>query len=202
VTGLDLAPNLLEQARQRAKDENLQIKFDEGDAEKLPYADRTFDMVVSMFGSMFAPRPDVVAAELVRVCKPGGVIATANWTPQGFIGKNFALTARHVPPPPGVPAPVQWGDESIAAERMSKAGARDVKCTRYALQFKYPFPPRDVVELFRTYFGPTKTAFARLEAAGQAALARDLEQLWSEHNQATDGGTEIKGEYLEVVCRR
>jgi ubiquinone/menaquinone biosynthesis C-methylase UbiE len=118
VTGVDIATNLLEQARARAASEGLTIQFDEGDAEKLPYADEDFATVVSMYGAMFAPRPELVAAELVRVCRPGGRIAMANWTPDGFIGQMFKITGKHVPPPPNMPSPVKWGDEETVRERL------------------------------------------------------------------------------------
>src|SRR5258708_29598521 len=120
VTGVDIAPNLLSQARKRAAAEGLEIGFDEGDAEELPYSDQSFDVVLTMFGAMFAPRPDRVAAELVRVCKPGGLIAMANWTPDGFVGKTFRLNAKYVPPPPGMPAPVLWGDEKTVSQRLAR----------------------------------------------------------------------------------
>jgi len=117
VTGVDIAPNLLEQARARSASEGLSIQFDEGDAEKLPYDDAAFDVVVSMFGAMFAPRPELVASELVRVCRPGGKIVMANWTPEGFIGQMFKVTGKHVPPPPNMPSPVKWGDEATVRQR-------------------------------------------------------------------------------------
>ena len=116
VIGLDLAPNLLEQARKRAADEKLKIEFIEGDAEKLPYDAAHFDVVLSMFGAMFAPRPEVVAAELLRVCRPGGLIAMGNWTPEGFVGQMFQITARHAPPPPGMLPPSLWGVEKVVTE--------------------------------------------------------------------------------------
>ena len=118
VTGVDIATNLLEQARARAESEGLTVQFDEGDAEHLPYADAAFDEVVSMFGAMFAPRPELVAAELVRVCRSGGRIAMANWTPAGFAGQMFKTVGKHVPPPPDIPPPSQWGDEAIVRERL------------------------------------------------------------------------------------
>src|SRR5687768_1863322 len=118
VTGVDIAPNLLEQARSRARSEGLTVQFDEGDAEQMPYPDASFEIVVSMFGVMFAPNPETAAAELVRVCKPGGRIALANWTPAGFAGQLFKTVGSHVPPPPGIPPPVQWGDETVVRERL------------------------------------------------------------------------------------
>ncbi|MGI8735299.1 MAG: class I SAM-dependent methyltransferase [Pyrinomonadaceae bacterium] len=201
VTGVDIATNLLEQARARAESEGLTIQFDEGDAENLPYDDAAFDVVVSMFGAMFAPRPELVAAELVRVCRPGGRIAMANWTPQGFIGEMFKVTGKHVPPPPSMPSPLKWGDEETVRERL-RDGIGDLQLTKRMCQFKYPFPPEEVVEFFRRYYGPTQRAFDALDSDGQAALRKDLEQLWSEHNQATDNTTFGEGEYLEVVATR
>ena len=118
VTGVDIAPNLLEQARERAKAEGLTAQFDEGDAEQMPYADASFDAVVTMFGAMFAPRPEVTAAELARVLKPGGLLAMANWNPAGFTGRMFKVNSTHVPPPPGVPPPVLWGDDATVRERL------------------------------------------------------------------------------------
>ena len=201
VTGADIATNLLEQARARAAAEGLAISFDEGDAESLPYGDASFDVVVSMFGAMFAPQPDLVAAELVRVCKPGGRIAMANWTPEGFIGQMFKVTGKHVPPPPNMPSPIKWGDEETVRQRLTD-GIADLKLTRRMCPFKYSFSPAEVVEFFRMYYGPTQRAFAALDDAGQAALRSDLERLWSEHNQASDNSTDVNGEYLEVLATR
>jgi SAM-dependent methyltransferase len=201
VTGVDIAANLLDQARSRAAEEGLQADFREGDAEQLAFADGEFDAVVTMFGAMFAPRPQMVAAELLRVCRPGGMIAMANWTPSGFVGQMFKLTAQHVPPPADVPPPVLWGDETTVRERLG-AGAKELKFSRVMCDFDYPFPPAKVVELFRQYFGPTQVAFSRLDAKGQAAFAADLEKHWSRFNQRSDGGTMIRGEYLEVVAFR
>jgi len=200
VTGLDIATNLLEQARTRAAQEGLKIDFQEGDAEELPFADASFDVVLTMFGAMFAPRPERVAAELLRVCKPGGRIAMANWTPGGFVGKMFRATSKIVPPPP-VPPPVLWGDETVVRERLG-SGASDIRCARQNLHFDYPFAPRETVNLFRRYFGPTNTAFAGLDASRQAELAMVLEKLWSEHNLSSDGSTVVDGEYLDVRVTR
>lgn len=201
VTGVDIAPNLLEQGRARAAAAGLTIQFDEGDAEQLPYADAAFDEVVTMFGAMFAPRPALAAAELVRVCQPGGRIAMASWTPAGFAGQMFKTVGQHVPPPPGVPPPSQWGDEAIVRERL-REGIADLRMTKRICPIKYPFPPSEVVEFFRMHFGPVKNAFAALDADGQAALRRDLEQVWSEHNRAEDNSTYIEAEYLEVIATR
>jgi len=201
VTGVDIATNLLAQSRKRAADEHLDIRFEEGDAEELPYPDRSFDVVVSMFGAMFAPRPERVAAEFLRVCRPGGKIAMANWTSRGFVAKTTQATAKIVPPPAGVPVPALWGDESTVKQRLGY-GCSELTCTRRQVVLAYPFPPKEMLAFFRRYLGPTQMAFSRLDAAGQADLSAQLESLWVEHNTATDGTTAVEGEYLEVHAIR
>ena len=201
VTGVDIAPNLLEQARKRASAEKLNIRFDEGDAEDLPYKDGEFDIVVTMFGAMFAPRPERAAAELVRVCRPGGMIAMGNWTPQGFVGKTFQVSAKMAPPPPGIVPPLLWGDEATVRERFSKNISK-LTLTRHNVSFEYPFSPKEVVAFFRQYFGPTQATFARLDKAGQESLSSQLEKMWAEHNEATDGTTKVQAEYLDVRAIR
>ena len=201
VTGLDIAPNLLEQARARAAEAGLAIQFDEGDAEQLPYADAQFDTVVTMFGAIFAPRPERAAAELLRVCRPGGRIALANWTPEGFIGDFFSTIAQHVPPPPNVPSPLLWGKEEVVRKRLGNE-VTALQLMRRMLTFRFPFSAAEVVEFYRAYFGPMQQAFAALEADGQAGLFSDLEKLWAARNQATDGTTVVEAEYLEVVAVR
>jgi SAM-dependent methyltransferase len=201
VTGVDIAPNLLTQGRARAESEGLTVQFDEGDAEQLPYPDAAFDVVVSMFGAMFAPHPELVASELTRVCRPLGRIAMANWTPEGFAGQVFKSVGKYAPPPPGIPPPTQWGEEAIVRERLH-GGIADLQTMKRVCPIKYPMPPSEVVELFRTYFGPVKNAFAALDADGQAGLRRDLEQLWSAHNRAQDNSTYVEAEYLEVIATR
>jgi SAM-dependent methyltransferase len=201
VTGVDIAPNLIEQARQKAASEALSAKFDVGDAESLPYADESFDAVVTMFGAMFAPRPELAAAEIKRVCRSGGLIAMANWTPTGLAGQMFKTVSAHVPPTPGMPAPVLWGDPTIVRERLSE-GISKLETTTRKITLNYPFSPAEVVEHFRNYFGPTQTTFNSLDENEQAALRRDLEELWASNNQATDGTTRCESEYLEVVAVR
>jgi SAM-dependent methyltransferase len=201
VTGVDIATNLLEQAVLRAAAEKLDATFAEGDAEQLSFPDGAFDVVMTMFGAIFAPRPELVASELLRVCRSGGTIAMANWTREGFVGQTFVLTSKYVPPPPGVPPPLLWGDENIVRERLGK-GTSDIKMTRQTVRFEYPFPPRQVVEFFREFFGPTKMAFARLDEKQQALLAGEMEQLWKGANKASGDHTSVEAEYLEVVAKR
>jgi ubiquinone/menaquinone biosynthesis C-methylase UbiE len=201
VTGVDIAPNLLEQARRRAEAEKLIAKFDEGDAEKLPYADASFDVVMSMFGAMFAPRPELVAAELARVCRPGGTIAMANWTPSGSTGRGFATASKYLPPPEGVPAPVLWGDASIVRQRLA-AHRIEVQTRLQKIIIDFPFPPKQLVGFYREYFGPAKTAFSRLDSETRSHYAADLEAFWTKSNLSTEGRTVIQSEYLEVVGRK
>jgi SAM-dependent methyltransferase len=201
VTGIDIAPNLVEQARANAAREGLNARFDEGDAEALPYDDASFDAVVTMYGAMFAPRPDRVAAELKRVTKPGGLIAMGNWTPTGFIGKMFKTAAAYVPPPAGMTSPVLWGVDEVVRERFGD-GVSKIETTPRMVDFAFPFSPAEVVEHFRVYYGPTNKAFSALDENGQAALRKDLEELWMSNNQATDGTTSVECEYLEVVAVR
>lgn len=203
VTGVDIASNLVEQARARASSDGLRIEFIEGDAEALPFADAQFDSVVSMFGVMFAPRPDIAAAELWRVTKPGGQIALANWTPEGFLGKMFNVFKAHLPPPPaGVPSPMGWGHEATVRSRLAH-GFADLRLTRRIARMRYPFPPAQTVEFFRQYYGPTQRAFASLDTTAQAALRRDLVDLQTAHNIAkAPGTTEAAAEYLDVVATR
>lgn len=199
VTGIDLAPNLIDQARERARAAGQRIAFEQGDAEALPYEDNSFDLVVSLIGAMFAPRPEKVASELTRVCRSSGRIVMANWTPEGFIGKMFKTVGRHVPPPAIMPSPLQWGDEVIVKERFRESIA-ELKCVKRNYPFAYPFGPAEVVEFYRTYYGPTNRAFGALDEVGQAELRADLEKLWTDNNQAKDGTTRYQSEYLLVTA--
>lgn len=203
VSGIDIAANLIAQARARAAVDGWRIAYEQGDAEALPYVDGQFDLVVSMFGVMFTPRPSIVAAELRRVTQPGGRVAMANWTPEGFIGKMFQVFKAHLPPPPaGVPSPMGWGDEATVRARL-RHGFTDVRLTRHIALMRYPFPPAETVEFFRQFYGPTQKAFAALDPASQAALRRDLVELQTAHNTATTPGTtEVAAEYLEIVAVR
>ena len=201
VTGIDIASNLINQARARAKGRGLDIRFDEGDAENLPYADASFDLVVSLIGAMFAPVPERVAAELVRVCRPGGRIAMANWTPEGHVGQMFKIIGKHVPPSPLMASPVKWGDDTVVRARL-KHGIARLDTTKRLYPMRYPFSPTEVVEFFRLYYGPTNRAFAALDGPGRSALRQDLVALWELNNLASDGTTHVEAQYLEVVAIR
>lgn len=203
VTGLDIAPNLLEQARERAAAEGLTVQFDEGDAEQMPYADGAFDAVVTMFGAMFAPRPEVVAAELARVLKPGGVLAMANWNPESITGKTSRISSKHAPPPPGFVAPTLWGDAVVVGKRLAPFFT-EINTELIPFDFDHPMGPAETVETFRKYFGPTQIAFSRLDAAGAAAMTADLVALFTELNVADDPTqrTLIHSEYLQVTAIR
>jgi ubiquinone/menaquinone biosynthesis C-methylase UbiE len=203
VTGVDIAPNLLEQARARAAAEHLAITFDEGDAEALPYGDATFDVVTTMFGAMFAPRPEIVASEMARVLKPGGLLAMGNWGPGAFVARMFKIGSTHVPPPPGVQPPILWGDDATVRQRLAPYFTNiDIK--PIAIEFDMPTNAAGAVDFFRTYFGPTKVAFSRLDEAGQKALFADLEQLWSSENLAPDPAnhTLIKHEFKQITATK
>ncbi|MGD8884632.1 MAG: class I SAM-dependent methyltransferase [Gammaproteobacteria bacterium] len=199
AVGVDIADNLIDQARDRAAQEGLNVQFDIGDAEMLPYEDNSFDQVYSVIGAMFAPRPERVAEELKRVCKPGGEIIMANWTPEGFVGHFFKTVGKHAPPPAGMPSPLMWGQE----QHVRKFFGSDIKALRTDKQyfeFRYTSPVSEIVDFYRQYFGPVNRAFARLDKSGQDTLRRDLKRLWSSHNQATDGTIYIQGEVLEIVA--
>lgn len=200
VTGCDIATNWIEKANGRAAAEKLAVTFEEGDAEALPYSDGQFHVVVSLIGAMFAPQPDRVAAELTRVCMPGGMIAMANWTPGGFIGQMFKTISKHIAPS-GMPSPVLWGDESTVRNRF-REGIADLKCTPRYYLFEYPFSPDAVVEFFRANYGPMSRAFASLDADGQEKLRNELVQLWAAHNKAAGNSTKVEAEYLEVIASR
>jgi SAM-dependent methyltransferase len=200
VTGCDIATNWLEQARARARTEGLAITFEEGDVECLPYADHQLDAVVTRFGAIFAPTPEFVAAELTRVCRPGGMIAIANWTPRGFSGQMFRIISEHIAPS-GMPAPVLWGDEDIVRDRLRK-GIAGLECTPRICRFEYPFPPEEAVEFFRVNYGPMARAFASLDATRQSKMRTAPVRRWSAHNCDAGGGTQVDSEYLEVSAIR
>lgn len=201
VTGVDIASNLVRRATDRARAERIEgAHFREADAEDLPFPDADYDVVTSLVGAMFAPKPELVAREMLRVCRSGGLIAMANWTPQGFIGRMLRTVSAFIAPS-GLPSPLLWGDESTVRERFADgASSMDFQVRPYA--FDYPFAPFEVVELFRRYYGPVNRAFAALDEDGQARLFSELETLWSDHNLATDGFTRVEAQWLEVRAVR
>jgi ubiquinone/menaquinone biosynthesis C-methylase UbiE len=200
VIGCDIATNWLKRARARAAAEGLEITFEEGDAESLPYADAQFDAVISLIGAMFAPRPDLVAAELTRVCRPGGMIAMANWTPDGFVGQMFRTMSKHIAPS-GMPPPVPWGDGATVRDRLRERIA-GLKFALRVYHFEYPFPPDAVVDFYRSNYGPMSRAFASLDVHAREKLRSELVQLWSAHNYSDGNTTRVDAEYLEVIATR
>jgi ubiquinone/menaquinone biosynthesis C-methylase UbiE len=198
VTGLDYVPALLERAKERASAERASIAFVEGDAERLPFEDGSFDGVLSTFGVMFAPDQPQAARELLRVVKRGGRIGLANWTPEGFIGQLLKTVGRHVPPPAGLASPALWGTEARLEELF--AGARSVQTTRRDFVFRYE-SIEHFIDVFRRYYGPTHVAFGKLDAEGQLRLAADIAEL-SKKFQRKRSSLVIPAEYVEVVIER
>ena len=201
VTGLDFVPALLDHARERSRSELLEdIEWVAGDAENLPFEDGSFDVVMSTFGVIFAPNQRLAAAELLRVCRPGGRIAMANWTPEGFVGQMFFTTARHFPPPAGLDSPVLWSAEERLRELFGD-GISDLRIERRNAFIRYPSAEFSL-EYYKTWFGPTKTAFERLEPAESEALAADLLDLMRRENTVGDRALVMPSIYAEVVATR
>ncbi len=200
VVATDYVPALLGRARERAAAERLEIEFREADAEALPFPDASFDVVVSTFGVMFTADHEKAAAELIRVCKAGGKIGLANWTPEGFIGQLFKTIGKHLPPPAGVKSPALWGTRARIAE-MFEPQAASITCESRNFVFRYQ-SPQHWMDIFKTYYGPVLKAFAALEPAAQAALATDLKALIDRFNRSGDGSMVVPSEYLEVVVTR
>lgn len=200
VTATDYVPALLDRARQRAAADHLEMSFQEADAEALPFADASFDAVVSTFGVMFTPDQSRAAAEMLRVCRPGGKIGLANWTPSGFIGQVFKTIGKHVPPPAGVKSPALWGTRERLAELFASndaiVGARS---RDYVFRYR---SPEHWLEIFRTWYGPVLKTFGALDANGQAALRLDLLALIAQFNRSGDETMVVPSEYLEVVITR
>jgi SAM-dependent methyltransferase len=201
VTGIDIAPGLVAQLAKRAAAEGLVVDAREGDAEMMPFADGSFDTVVTMYGAMFAGHPQRAADELLRVTRSGGRIAMANWTPEGFVGRMLKLVVGYVPPPADVPSVLLWGNPDVVQQRLG-AGATGIRFDRRAMVFDYPFGPEQTVELFRTWYGPTARAFAALDEEKQRGLFADLTRLWSEYNTAGPNATHVESEFLEVIATR
>ena len=205
VTGLDMIPHLLEEARARADREGLGIRFDEGFAERLPYPDGSFDVLVSMFGIMFSPFPATVVSEMARVLRPGGRLALANWTSSsGFTEKMFAVVGRHLPPPPqGAISPYLWGEEATVRDRL-KSDFDAVETSVVAIQWELQRSAASSADFFARNSGPIQLALGRLDASKQAAFLHDQKQLWIDNNLATDpeNHTLISNEYLQTLATR
>jgi ubiquinone/menaquinone biosynthesis C-methylase UbiE len=199
VVSTDYVGALLERGRERATADRLAVTFQEADAENLPFADASFDVVVSTFGVMFTPDQERAAAELLRVCRPGGKIGLANWTPESFIGRLFKLIGKYVPPAAGLKSPALWGSREhlVALFR----GHAEIATEQKYFNFRYRSPAH-FQEVFRTYYGPVHKAFAAIDANAGEALARDLLGLMDEFNVAKDGTLVIPSAYLEVVATR
>lgn len=200
VVSTDYVPSLLARGRNRAAAEGLSIRFEEADAEALSFADASFDAVVSTFGVMFTPDQDKAAAELLRVCRSGGKIGLANWTPEGFIGQVFKTIGRHLPPPAGAKSPALWGTEARIKE-MFGPSATSIKAERRNFIFRYR-SAEHFLDVFRNYYGPMLKAFAALDAANQQGLQDDLLALIGRMNRAEDGTMVVPGEYLEIVITK
>ena len=200
VTSTDYVGALLERGAERARAEHLEVSFQTADAEALPFAANSFDAVLSTFGVMFTPDQDKAAAELLRVCRPGGRIGMANWTPDGFIGQLFKTLGRHVAPPAGVKPPSAWGTEARLKELFPPAVA-SVAITPRVFNFRYRSAAH-FVEVFRTWYGPTHKAFAALPTDKAAALEADMLELLTRLNRAGDASLVVPSEYLEVVVTR
>jgi ubiquinone/menaquinone biosynthesis C-methylase UbiE len=200
VTSTDYVPALLDRGRARAEAEGWRVTFREADAEALPFADNAFDAVVSTFGVMFTPNQDKAAAEMVRVCRRGGRIGLANWTPDGFIGQLFKTIGKHLPPPPGVKSPALWGTRA-RIEEMFGGATSSVETWRRHFTFRYR-SPEHWMHVFKTYYGPLLKTFAALQSPAQAELHADVLALIERFNVATDGTMVAPSEYLEVVVTK
>ena len=200
VTSTDYVPSLLESGRARALAEGHTIKFQEADAEDLPFPDASFDAVMSTFGVMFTPNQDKAASELARVCKPGGRIGLANWTPQGFIGQLFKTIGSYIPPAAGVKSPSLWGTKARLEELFGKT-AQEIHTTEREYTFRYRSPAH-WIDVFRTYYGPMTKTFGALDSEKQAAFTKDLLALMESRNRSGDGTLVLASEYLEVVIKR
>ena len=199
VTSTDYVASLLDRGRARAEAEHLSVTFQEADAEKLPFPDASFDVVLSTFGVMFTPDHPQAARELVRVCRPGGKIGLANWTPDGFVGRLFKTIGKYAPPPPGATSPALWGTKAHLDKLFGQHAS--VSAHSKAYTFRY-VSPAHWIDIFRSYYGPVLKAFAAIEPPARRALEADLHDLIGEFNTATDGTVVMPSEYLEVVVTR
>lgn len=196
VTSTDYVPALLDRGRRRAEAEGLDVTFEIADAESLPYPKASFDVILSTFGVMFAPDHDRAASEMTRVCRPGGRIGLASWTPSGFLGKMFRVMAEHVPPPAGVRSPLLWGTEQHIRDLFGGSARIDHQLREFAFRFR---SPQHFVDVFREFYGPVHKAFLALDGAGQMALEDDLIALLQDVDRGGPAGLVVEAEYLESV---
>jgi len=196
VVSTDYVPSLLERGRIRAEADGLPVTFKTADAEALDFADSAFDVVLSTFGVMFTPNQDKAAAELLRVCRSGGKIGLANWTPEGFIGQLFKTLGKYLPPPAGAKSPAAWGTRARLNELFGTAASIAAEPRHFNFRYR---SPEHFVEVFKTYYGPTLKAFAALDPTNQAALKNDILALIGRMNRAEDGTMVVPSEYFQVV---
>lgn len=200
VTAVDYVPSLLVRAQARAAAEHLEVELREGDAEALDFDDASFDVVLSTFGVMFTPDQAQAARELLRVCRPGGRIGLANWTPDGFVGRLFQLIGRWVPPAPGVRPPSAWGTD-VRLSQLFGGGATKIQSVRRNFVFRYE-SPEHWIDVFRNYYGPVQKAFAALDPTRRAAMEKELVALLRTHDVSGGASLVVPSEYLEVVIER
>lgn len=200
VTSTDYVPALLERGRARAEAEGWKIKFQEADAEALPFNDGSFDVVVSSYGVMFTANQEEAAAELLRICKSGGKIGLANWTPDGFIGQVFKAIGKQMPPPQGVKSPALWGTRARIDE-LFKAQASAIEVSTRQFMFRYR-SAQHWIDVFAAYYGPLLKTLAALTPQGREALLLDIAAIIGRLNQAEDGSMVVPGEYLQIVITK
>lgn len=199
VVSSDYVEHLLKQSEKRAIADGLPVEYRIADAEHLPFADHQFDNVISTFGVMFTPNADRAAAELIRVCRPGGRIGLSNWTPDGFIGRLFRIISGYIAPPPGVASPTLWGTHKFLDARFGHCAAVEVKKHAFCFRFQ---SPRHWLDLFRKYYGPLNKAFDALDTEKCESLETDILELIAAHNTSVDGTMRVPSEYLQVVITR
>ena len=199
VVSTDYVGSLLERGRERAKAERLPVKFQEADAEALPFPEASFDVVLSTFGVMFTPNQQQAASELIRVCRPGGKIGMANWTPESFIGQLFKAIGKYIPPAPGIKSPALWGNKAHLDTLFGANATVAVASKNFVFRYK---SPQHWLEIFRTYYGPVLKAFAAIDPEARDGLQADIHALLDKFNVAKDGTLVIPSEYLEVVITK
>lgn len=200
VTSTDYVESLLNQSKHRAQANSFSINYQQADAEDLPFDDESFDNVMSTFGVMFTPNQQQSASELMRVCKKGGKIGMANWTPDGFIGQLFKIIGQYNPPPPGVSSPANWGTQEFLQQQFG-AQAANIQINEKNYSFRYK-SPQHWLEVFKNYYGPTLKTFEMLEAPQAESLETEIYALLDQFNTATDGTLVVPSKYVEVIIEK